>query len=135
MQSVKRAGVLAFALLWLNAVSLAQGNAGEQLKNIRSKMRASRTAGDWHTNLTAAQEHKAFLNESPNSLLEVSRAQVHLGDIAAALKEIEHFAQMGQSIDLMTASSDFAPLMKSPTFAKIQALLNENQKLPVSRAS
>ena len=97
-------------------------------------MRAARTTGDWRANLTAAQEHKAFLNESPNSLLDVSRAQVHLGDLDAALKEIEHFAQMGQSVELLTASTDFAPLVKSPNFAKIQTLLNENLK-PVSRAS
>jgi sugar lactone lactonase YvrE len=135
MRSVKRASVLAFALLLLSILAAGQaGNAGEQLKNIRAKMRAARTAGDWRANLTAAQEHKAFLNESPNSLLEVSRAQVHLGDLDGALKEIEHFAQMGQSIDLLAASSDFAPLVKSPDFAKIQNLLNENQK-PVSRAA
>jgi len=135
MRSTERASVLPFAILLLSALSAAQaGNAGEQFKNIRAKMRAARTAGDWRANLTAAQEHKAFLNESANSLLEVSRAQVHLGDFEGALKEIEHFAQMGQSIDLLASSSDFAPLVKSPNFAKVQTLLNENQK-PVSRAS
>jgi hypothetical protein len=135
LRSVKCASVLGFILLVLSIPSAAQaGNAGEQLKSIRGKMRASRTASDWHAYLTAAQEHKAFLNESANSLLDVSRAQVHLGDLNAALKEIGHFAQMGQSIDLVAASPDFAQLVKSPDFAKIQALLNENQK-PVSRAS
>jgi sugar lactone lactonase YvrE len=135
MRSVKSASVLGFVLLLLRTLSAAQaGNAGEQLKGIRAKMRAARTAGDWRANLTAAQEHKAFLNQSPNSLLEVSRAQVHLGNLDAALKEIEDFAQMGQSIGLLAASSDFAPLVKSPNFAKIQTRLNENQK-PVSHAS
>jgi sugar lactone lactonase YvrE len=133
MRSVERASVVAFILILLSTLSAAQAsNAGEQLKNIRAKMRASRTAGDWRANLAAAQEHAAFLNESANSLLEVSRAQVHLGDLDAALKEIERFAGMGQSIDLPAASSDFAPLVKSPNFARIQTLLNENQK-PVSR--
>jgi sugar lactone lactonase YvrE len=135
MRSVKSASVLTFILLLLSTLSASQaGNAGEQLKAIRSKMRAARTAGDWRANLTTAQEHKAFLNESPNSLLDVSRAQVHLGDLDAALKEIERFAQMGQSIDLLATSPDFAPLVKGANFARIQALLNENQK-PVSRAS
>src|SRR4051812_36197346 len=135
MRSAKRASVLGFAMLLLSMLFAAQaGNAGDQLKNIRSKMRAARTADDWRGYLTAAQEHKAFLNESPNSLLEVSRAQVHLGDVDAALKEIEHFAQMGQSIDLLVASADFARLVKSPNFVNVQTLLNENQK-PVSRAS
>src|SRR5882724_11582552 len=135
MRSVKRASILAFVVPFLSILSAGQaGGAGEQLKNIRTKMRASRTAGDWRAYLTAAQEHKAFLNESATSLLEVSRAQVHLGDLNAGLKEIEHFAQMGQSIDLIAASPDFAPLVKSPNFAKIQTQMNENQK-PISRAS
>ena len=135
MPSVKHAVVPAFILLLLTTLSAAQArNAGEQLKTIRSKMRAARTAGDWRAVLTADQEHKAFLNESPNSLLEVSRAQVHLGDLDAALKEIEHFAQMGQSADLLAASTDFAPMVKSAGFTKIQTLFNENQK-PLSLAS
>ncbi len=135
MRSVKRAVVVGSILLLLSALSAAQvGNAGEQLKTIRDKMRAARTAEDWRAYLNEAQEHKAFLNESADSLLEVSRAQVHLGNLDAALKEIEHFAKMGQSIDLVAASPDFEPLVKSPNFAKIQALMNENQT-PVSRAS
>ena len=34
-------------------------------------------------------------------------------DYRSALKEIEHFAQMGQSIDLVATSPDFASLVKS----------------------
>jgi hypothetical protein len=52
----------------------------------------------------SANELKELLNEAPASLLEIARADVHVDDLKAAFRELELFARMGQSTDLLATS-------------------------------
>ena len=77
---------------------------------------------------------KELLSEAPDSLLEVARAKVHLGDLNAALRELEQFVRMGQSTDLLETSSDFAALLKTENFAEIRNGMKANRSA-ISRGS
>jgi hypothetical protein len=81
LQANKRA--LTSLLLTLITASIAQkaGSAVEQFQSLQGEPRKSRTAGDWHSNLVSAKILKELLNEAPDSLLEVARADVHVGAI------------------------------------------------------
>jgi hypothetical protein len=74
-------------------------SAVERFQSLQERLRKSHTASDWHPNLIAANELKTLLNEDPDSLLEVARADVHVGDFDAAFRELEQFVRMGQSTD------------------------------------
>lgn len=89
-------------------------------------MRASHTANDWQANLASANELKELLNGAPNSLLEVARAQAHVGDSNAAFRELEQFVRMGQSTELIETSADYAALVKDANFTKIASGMKAN---------
>jgi sugar lactone lactonase YvrE len=103
------------------------GSALEQLQRLQAGLRESHTANDWHSNLASAKELKELLNEAPGSLLEVARADVRVGDLDAAFRELEQFIGMGQSTDLLAASSDFAALLKKANFGRIQDGMKANR--------
>jgi sugar lactone lactonase YvrE len=122
---------LASFLLILVAVSAASqtDSAIEQFQGLQADLQKSQKNNDWHSNRVSAIKLKELLNEAPDSVLEAARANVRLGDLAAALQELEQFIRMGQSIDLLATSSDFAALFKKPNFAKIQDGMKANRSV------
>jgi sugar lactone lactonase YvrE len=123
-------------LLILVAVSIAQGSesAVKQFQNLKVELRKSHADNDWHSNLVSANKLKALQNEAPNSLLEVARADVRVGDVNAAVRELEQYVRMGQATNVVAKSADFAELSKDARFAKIQSGMEANRS-PVSLGS
>jgi hypothetical protein len=107
----------------------ANGLCCRTISEPASKAARIAQANDWRSNLVSANELKELLNEAPDSLLEIARADVHVDDLKAAFREIEQFTRMGQSADLLATSSDFAPLLKNANFARIQNAMKANQSL------
>jgi sugar lactone lactonase YvrE len=118
------------------AVSTAQpgATASLQLQQLREALHASHQRNDWQANLASANQQKTLLNGAPHALLEIARAQVHLGNLDAALQEIRQFAAMGQAAELSAVSPDFAPLVASPAFGEIRAAMVANGQ-PVAMAA
>jgi sugar lactone lactonase YvrE len=102
-------------------------SAKEEFQSLRKKLRESHAANDWRSNLASATRLKELLNEAPNSLLEVARADVRVGDARAAVHELEQFVRMGQSTDLLATSADFSKLLQNGDFAKIQSGMEANR--------
>ena len=109
-------------------------SAKEEFQSLRKKLRESHAANDWRSNLASATRLKELLNEAPNSLLEVARAEVRVGDTKAAVHELEQFVRMGQATDLLATSADFSGLLKNGDFAKIQSGMEANRS-SISRGS
>lgn len=118
------------------AVSTAQPgeSASLQLQQLREALHTSHQRNDWQANLASANRQKILLNGAPHALLEIARAQVHLGNLAAALEEIRQFAAMGQAAELTAVAPDFAPLVASPAFGEIRAAMAANGQ-PVAIAT
>src|SRR5579872_595395 len=114
-------------LLLLAAASPSNQSAIQQLQALRQSIRKSRDAKDWQSNVATARDLKAFMNGSPNSLLELSRAEIHVGDMADAIRNVQQFARMGQSTELFESSQEFAALRDQTTFAEIQRAMNANR--------
>ena len=127
---------LASVLLILGTASTGKqtGTAVEQFQNLQVKLQESNRVKDWRSNLVSANELKDLLNEAPDSLLEVARAEVHVGDLNGALRELGQFTRMGQATDLLTISSDFAPLLKNANVARIRNAMEANRS-PISTGS
>jgi sugar lactone lactonase YvrE len=109
-------------------------SAIEQFQGLKMKLRSARKAGDWNAFLIAANQQKDLLNGAPDSLLEVARAQVHTGDIDAALRSLKQFVNMGQSTGIIATLPDFAPILKNAETSSIRAGMEINVKA-VSLAS
>ena len=77
--------------------------------------------------MAGAKSLVEVLNGAPDSILELARAKVHTGDLAGAFDDLEKFVRMGQSTDLLTASSEFAPLRKQTEFAKVHDDMAKNR--------
>ena len=134
LQSNRR--VLASVLLILAGVSAAQksGSAIEQFQSLQAELRKSHTAKDWRSNLASATKLKELLNDAPQALLEVARADVGVGDLNAAVREVEAFVRMGQSTGLLATSPDFSPLLRNANFAQIHGAIEANRS-PISLGS
>lgn len=102
------------------------GTASEQHKSIYKALHDSHAAGDWAANLRAAKDFKAFTHGAPSSLLEAARADVHLGDLTAAMSELQQFVRMGQANDILLTSPDFATLRQQPEFTDIAKRMKDN---------
>lgn len=128
--------VLTAALLALADASSAQKSAPaiEKFQILQADLRKSHSAKDWRSTLVSARAIRSLLNDAPQSLLEVARAEVGVGDLHAAVREVETFARMGQSADLLRASSDFSPLLKYAPFERVRSAM-ENNRRAISRAS
>jgi hypothetical protein len=132
-QTYKRA-VAPLLFILASALALATASTAkrtetaiEEFHSLRKTLRESHAANDWRSNLASATRLKELLNEAPNSLLEVARADVRVGDVKAAVHELEQFVRMGQSTDLLAASADFSALLKNGDFAKIQSGMEANR--------
>jgi hypothetical protein len=117
-----------FLLMLLTASTAQQsGSAVEQFQSLQVELRKSHASNDWHSNLVSATKLKELLNEAPQSLLEIARADVRVGDQNAALHELEQFVRMGQSADLRATSADFSALLKNANFTRIQSGMEANR--------
>jgi hypothetical protein len=102
-------------------------SAAERFQSLQGQLRKSHASNDWRSNLASANELSELLNEAPNSLLEIARAEIHLGDLESAIRNIEQFVRLGQSTDLLETSAEFAPLRKTRSFATIQSGMKANR--------
>jgi sugar lactone lactonase YvrE len=127
---------LTLFLLILVTASTGQrtSSAIEQFQGLQGELRKSHAAKDWHAYLVSATKLKEFLNGSPDSLLEVARADVHVDDVSAALRELDEFLRMGQSADLIAKSADFSALAKNENFVKLRTGMEANRR-PISLGS
>ena len=87
-------------------------SAVQRFQTLQESLRRYRDGSDWHSYVTSARELKDFVNESPDSLLEVARAEIHTDELAEAMRNVQEFTRMGQSTGLVETSSEFAPLRK-----------------------
>ena len=109
-------------------------SAIERFQKLRDKIHQARGSKDWRANVESAHELEQFLNESPKSLIESARAQVHANDLNGALGKAQQFARMGQYTDLIETSPEFAPLRDAPGYSQIAKQIQEN-RTPVSLAT
>jgi hypothetical protein len=109
-------------------------SAIERFQKLRDKIHQARNSKDWRANVEGAHELEQFLNESPQSLIESARAQVHANDLNGALGKAQKFAHMGQYTDLIETSAEFAPLRDAPGYSQIAKQMQEN-RTPVSLAT
>jgi sugar lactone lactonase YvrE len=124
-----------FLLVLITASTPKQSrSAVEQFQGLQAELRKSHTDNDWHSFLTSATKLKALLNDAPDSLLEVARADVHVGDLNAACRELEQYIRMGQSTELIATLADFSALRQDANFPKIQSGMEANRR-PISLAS
>src|SRR5262249_23936639 len=90
-----------FALL-LAAISLTSiaafgdtaRSAVDEFTSLTKRMHDAKVHGSWQTFDGDAATLSQFLNGSPDALLEVARARVHVGDTRGALKELQAIASM-----------------------------------------
>ena len=115
-------------LLLVTAATANQGaSAPQRFQTLQARLKRSRDSRDWPTSVAAAGELKQFVNGSPASLLEVARAEVHVGELVEAARNLQQFARMGQSTDLLETSMEFAPLHNLAGFSEIQRTIKANR--------
>lgn len=113
-------------LLVTASTAIQGGSAVQRFQTLQDSIRRSRASKDWRSNVAIARELKEFMNESPDSLLEVARAEIHGGELENAARNVRQFARMGQSTVLLETSKEFAPLHDQTGFAEIQRMMKAN---------
>jgi hypothetical protein len=121
--------VLLALILFLVAPLRGAGadNAIAAFKKTRQALETARASQDWSASLVSANDQNQLLNGQPDALLELARAKVHTGDLPGAFHDLEQFVRMGQATDLLTTSTEFAPLREKPEFAAIESGIKENR--------
>ena len=109
-------------------------SAAERYQNLKEALRKARNQKHWRSSLAAAQAMEKFLNQSPDSLLEAARAEVHVGDLTAASRKLQEFVTMGEWSDLPNKSDEFAPLRERGSFSELEARMKANRS-PISLAT
>jgi hypothetical protein len=105
----------------VGARAVEAASASERLDRLQAALREVRGRGDWAAYLAAARHIEDLLNGSPQSRLEVARADVHAGDAAAALEELTTYLRMGQSSAAIDKLADFEALRARKEFDAIRA--------------
>jgi hypothetical protein len=100
----------------------------ERLDQLRATLREARAHNDGAAALSAAGQINALLNETPQSRLELARAEVHAGQAAAALAEINAYVDMGQASEVVEKLPDFEPLRRQPQFDLVRASMLANRE-------
>jgi hypothetical protein len=100
--------------------------AVEQLETIRQSLRQAHAAKD-----TAAYLHNAvmmcdFLNGSPNSILQLTLAQLFAGKNEEALQSFGQYVRMGQSNEGVLGSAQFDPLRALTQYSALHAKMIAN---------
>jgi len=126
------------ALTLLLLVTASAGNQGasavQRFQTLQESVRRSRASKDWRSNVASARELKEFMNGSPDSVLELARAEIHAGELADAVRSVQEFVGMGQSTDLFAKSVEFAPLRNQAGFAEVRRTMQANLT-PISLAA
>ena len=127
---------LACALLSVVAVCVAQtpDSAISQFQQIQQQLHDSHARNDWQANLRYARSLRELLNAAPNSQLEVARAELHLGETEAGLRDLAVFAHMGQTIDPAQIFPSIASIPNQAALHNIQQTLEANSR-EISRGS
>jgi sugar lactone lactonase YvrE len=119
---------LAILLLLVTGSTANQGaSAVVRFQTLQASLRRSRDRKDWRSSVTSARQLKEFVNSSPDSVLELARAEIHVGELADAARNLRQFARMGQSTRLLETSSEFAPLRNLAGFSEIQRTMQANR--------
>ncbi|HEY6328063.1 MAG TPA: hypothetical protein VI756_01910 [Blastocatellia bacterium] len=135
MMEVCKSALTCFLIILATLPAVEQTKSAiKEFEGLQERIRQSRKSADWKSNLAAASQLKAFLNESPDSLLEVARADVHTGDLAAALRELQQFVRMGQSTDFLETSPELGAIRQQASFVEIRDGMKKNRE-PVSLGS
>jgi sugar lactone lactonase YvrE len=132
-QTCQRLLSSALLALVVESTGHSTGSAIEQLQTLQAELRSSHQNNDWHSNLASAFRQKDLLNGAPDSLLEIARAQLHIGKSDGAFDQLEQVAQMGQSEDLIAISSDFSALATGSRWTRLQNVFAANRS-PMSLA-
>ena len=101
-------------------------SAGEQLEKIQAELKRTHAAKDAAGYLAAAKQNAAFLNGSPESLLQLMSAEAFAGDTAAALATFTQFVRMGQSDEDTLKLPRFEKLRADPGYGSIHARMVAN---------
>lgn len=108
--------------------------ASSEFTRLTASMRTAYQHRDWSGYRASARSLSAFLNGSPDALLELARADARLGDAGAALAQLQAIAQMGVSQTAVGTLPDFRFLRRSPEFRAILATMASNER-PTRRAT
>ena len=124
------------SLLVFAGSSAEQANttAREEAAAIRDQIRAAHAKGDGAAYVSTSRRLGEFLNDSPQSILQLMSAQTFAGDVDGALQSLERFIQMGQSDENTLAAKPFEALRKSTKFAALKAEMARNTE-PIARAT
>jgi hypothetical protein len=106
----------------------ARPSAIERLDQSQTAMREARGRSDWTAYRLAAQQLEQLLNGSPQSRLELARAEIRAGHAPAALDELNAYARMGQASEVVETLPDFASLRALEKFAAVRASMVANRK-------
>lgn len=109
-------------------------SAAERFQNLRAELRKAREQKDWQLYLGGSRKLNELLQGAPQSLLQLSLAELRVGDRLKALEELQYFIQMGQTSEVVTSSADFAALRDDPKFKVLADGMAANQT-PISRGS
>ena len=109
MRTWVRNGLLSLALLAALPAMASPPTAIRRLAQLRADLRRDKAASDWAGYLRDSRRLNTFVSDAPLSVLEVARAQIQLGDVAAAREAAERYLAMGQT----------HPLLKTPLFAPL----------------
>jgi hypothetical protein len=127
---------LVWPLLGVVAVCLAEvpDSAVSQFHVLRKQLHDSHAQNDWQANLRYARSQRELLNGAPSSQLEVSRAELQLGETEAGLRDLAVFAAMGQSIDAAQIFPNITSLPNQRSVRELEQALEANRH-EISRAS
>lgn len=127
--------VLLFCQSALPALSAEPpATAIERLDRAQAALRDSRKRSDWGAYRMAAEQIKELLNGSPQSRLEMARAEIHVGETTAALDELTTYVRMGQSSEAIDKLPDFEALRQRKEFATVRTSMAANREV-VSRST
>lgn len=138
MRSPIMAGVATCALLLLSeallraqsvdtlTVASDKAPASVRLDQLQTRMHEARGRSDWVAYLVAARQVEDLLNGSPQSQLEVARAEMHAGRADAAFDRIATYVRMGQSSEAIEKLPDFADLRQRKDFDAVRKEMATN---------
>ncbi|HEX8807194.1 MAG TPA: hypothetical protein VF741_09595 [Candidatus Aquilonibacter sp.] len=120
------------ALLLAAATIVTTTNA--QFTALVAQMQRERATKQWEAYRKSAFDLSEILNQSPDTMIEVARADVHLGNRDTALKNLFFYSAMGGGDPAVLLLPDFAPLRSTRQFANIMQAVRTNAQ-PVNTAT
>jgi hypothetical protein len=101
-------------------------NANEQLREFRENIRRAHDSGDMNAYLANSRLLYSFLNGSPQSVLQLMRAQAAAGASDDALAGFEQFVRMGQSNEDALTAKQFDALRSMERYGVVHAAMAAN---------